>query len=359
MTDYNQLALFYQQVGPYLYGAVHTVVGPLENQQSSAAFIISEQVGGGEIVYGSILNLLEKIVGLHLTSIHRVESMDETAPPAPSLVRHIGDDQSQASSGELIVQYQNEILEDSALLTAMHFRTLNEIFNHRWGKLTLPVYDKADQVTGEIKLQELLNTMVHHRYLAVQVPFMLDIASKDGHLPSQEMFGGKVNLVELTNMILKVVGEIRLKDLIGVLKRSISTISADSKPTEIIFLVQNLHSLARIVRDAMTRRGADKIGEFLLHDVVRRELAERTRRSLFTPVSFSHSFDSPGFKLAHDLKKKRIEVYVQIDEQQEVIEVDHRKLFSLLTQWYGDEPLIEPPGPLTIGYRYVTPRSDG
>ena len=354
MTEYNQLALFYHRSGSDLYGAVHIVDGPLENQKSSAAFLISKQVGDGEIVYGSILNLLEKIIGLHLTSMHQMDSIGETTPPAPSLIRHIGDDQSQASVGDRIIQYQNEVLEDAALLIAMHFRTLNEIFNHRWGKLTLPVYDKADQVVDEIKMRALLNNMVHHRYLAVQVPFILDIASRDGQLPSQEMFGAKVNLDDFTNTILKIVGEIRVRDLIGVLKRSISTISADSKPPEIIFLIQNLHSLARIVHNLMVRRGANEIGEFLLHDVVRRELVERTRRGLFTPVSIGHSFDSPGFKLAHDLTKKRIEVSVQIDEQQEVIEVDHRELFSLLTQWYGDEPLVEAPRPSKMIPSYVT-----
>lgn len=345
MKEYNQLALFYQQIDGNLWGAIHTVDGPLENQQASAAFLISKQIGGKEIIYGSVVNLLNKIVGLQHTLWHRLTNTDDKVPE-PGLLRHGGEDLSKVSTGDLIQEYQEEMLEDTVLLTAMHFRNLNEIFKHRWSTKELPVYDSDDQSIGTVGMSTLANQLIHHRYLAVRAPYICDISSRDGELPSQMRFGSKIDGTEFLSAAMDIVREIRVRDFVGVLKRSISNISATSESRDIIFLVQNLHSLSQIIAERLGRGAAPAIQELLLRDVLRRDgrrLALEFAGRHVHPVSIEYRGGAPTIALGHDLSRKRIEIHVTINEELHTIEVDHREFFSLLMREHGDEPLVDVP----------------
>lgn len=345
MKEHNRLALLYQQIDDNLWGAIHTVDGSLENQHNSAPFLISKRVGDEEIIYGSIVNLLNKIVGLQRTLWHRLTDTDDEVPEL-GILRHGSEDQSKVSKDGLVQEYQEEMLEDTVLLTAMHFRNLNEIFNHRWSNKELPVYNNDDQSVGTVGMSTLTNQLIHHRYLAVRAPYICDISSRDSELPSQVRFGSKIDGTEFLSEVMDIVREVRVRDFVGVLKRSISNISATSESRDIIFLVQNLNSLSQIIAERLGRGAAPAIQKLLLREVIRRDrrrLALEFAGRHVHPVRIEYRGSAPTIALGHDLSRKRIEIHVTINEEPHTIEVDHREFFSLLTSEHGTEPLVEVP----------------
>lgn len=348
MEQHDVLGLFHQRIDGNLWGAVTTVSGPLENQQTSAPFLISKQLGDKEIVYGSVRNLLYKIIGLQSTLWYRLAVARDNGSPETGLLRHGGEDSSKASVEDLGREYQEEQLEDAVLLTAMHFRNLNEMFNHRWSKRELPVYDNDDRSVGAVKMGDLANQLIHHRYLTVRAPYICDVASREDELPSPTLFGSKIDGTEFLHAVLDVVREIRVRDFVGVLRRSISNISSTSEPRDIIFLVQNLHSLSPIIAERLGRGEAPAIQDLLMRDIIRRDQQRLTRKFAGRqahPVTIEYRGGAPSITLGHDLSKKRIDIYVTINEEQQVIEVDHREFFSLLVRELGTEPLVEVPLP--------------
>ena len=63
MTEHNLIQLVYNpEHKPYLYGAVLVGDGDLDKQMIHGPFIISKRMpGGAEVIYGSVMRILEKI----------------------------------------------------------------------------------------------------------------------------------------------------------------------------------------------------------------------------------------------------------------------------------------------------------
>ena len=347
MKQYDILELFYQRIDPHLFGSILTVSGPLDNQENSAAFFISKEIGDGEIVYGSVIHLLDKIVGLQLQLLNRLKAARDTRSLAPGILRHPGNDPSHASWEDMVGEYEEELLEDTVLLTAIYFRNLNEIFSGRFSNNDVPVYNREDKQVDVVKLGVLANNLIHHRYFVVRPPYIHVIASAKDELPSETTFDSKVNGVEFLQVVADIAGQIKIRDLIGVLRARLQAVSANSPSRDIIFLVQNLHSLSRVFAERLPRDDAAAIRDLLLREAERRDgerIAREFAKGRADPVRIEYRGGAPSFKLAPDLSRKRIKIHVTINDENDEIEVDHREFFTILTQAHGDEPLIERPG---------------
>ena len=86
MKEGDRLFLLYRYSGQYLYGALHVVRRDVQNQETSYPFVISKQFQGREIVYGSVLNLMEKVASAFFRFDIWQRNLDKTMPDAFSRV---------------------------------------------------------------------------------------------------------------------------------------------------------------------------------------------------------------------------------------------------------------------------------
>lgn len=351
MEGPNVVALIYRRVDPYLYGAVHTVINSLDNQQTSYPFIISKQLQGREIVYGSVHYLINQIAdllsrfsedrthspqvltqsGVEIREIHRGDGKTLV-----EIVRHDGDE----SVTDRFLHQKEEQTRAKILLIALHLRILFEVFSGK-PKKSINLYDYSDGCIGQIPLQDLANLLMHYRYFVVNGEYLMDLFSGEGQLPSERLVGTKVSVFEFLDAVSEVINRIRVKDFIGVLRSGLSRLSASSEAKEIIFLVQNIHSLANIVKK---RIGDDKfsdIANFLLRDAAQRYLERmQMERPVRTQVAVRHIFSAPAFKLEDNLSRKELVIALTIDCTDEVLKVPYAEFFKLLNKAYGNDPLV-------------------
>ena len=108
-----------------------------------------------------------------------------------------------------------------------------------------------------------------------------------------------------------------------------------------MFAVQNVHSLAEIIGDRITDGRFPKIQELLFREFTADEesqIEEARRQS--KAITLERRFGKPTFKIDAELHEKRIEMAVNINGKSESFKFDQEQFFGVLTQVYGDDPIV-------------------
>lgn len=354
--QWNILGLLYQQVEANLYGVIHTVRGELDNQETSQVFLISRQVGGKEIVYGSVLHLLDKIIGLLSIFEYDLDLLRQPTVSSYERTQRAIDVREPMSLEDAIMQQQDKIIEDTTLLVALHFRTLSEIFSGRFRR-EISVYGTDDQEIDRVQIKAVADNLVHSRYFVINDRFIDNIASAKDELPYRVPFEPKVDAFEFFDAVLDVIRHLRVNDLIGVLRRGLATISADSDPRHVIFLVQNIHTLARVVNDNLESPNSSPIVDMLLDKEKQRitQWLNETRPQGVDSIEFKQTFTAPRFKIHEDLSRPQLQVSLRINDKPETLDIDSRRFFEVLAGACGRAPLIaDVPQPKPVGVQDIT-----
>ena len=175
MNEHQRLFVLYQKSGPFLYGYIHVVRGSIDNQEASYPFIVSKHVQGREIVYGSMVALMNKIARLKFRFDERQQAIGESLPEdvkssMRTVVEHNRVVHELPESGHLdtLLHEQEELLEETIMLILINLRNLLDILNGR-GDRKVRIFDYEDKPVGTTSLRELANLLVHHRYFAINV----------------------------------------------------------------------------------------------------------------------------------------------------------------------------------------------
>ena len=225
-------------------------------------------------------------------------------------------------------------------MAGLHLRTLLEVLS---GRRNIPVtlYDYEGNSTGTVSLSDLLNTLMHHRYCVVSGEYVHDIFSGQSQLDSPRRFGSKVKSVELFNVMFSYLSAITINDFVGVLRGQLERLTVDSEPRDIMFVVQNVHSLAEIIGDRIIDGRFTKMQELLFREFTAEEerKIEAARRQSKTITLVRH-FGKPAFKIDASLQERRIEMSVNINGKSESFKIDQEQFFEVLTRVYGEDPLV-------------------
>ena len=124
----------------------------------------------------------------------------------------------------------------------------------------MPKLDQDNQPDGEIRLRELFDTLVHNRYYHFDEARIRDVFSSDPPTKrslSNRFMGYAFDLEAFAKTILDIVHEIQFKELTRIIRHRFKLLSSDSKPQDIVFLVQNVESLSHLLK---TKTHSDAYG---------------------------------------------------------------------------------------------------
>ena len=249
MNEHQRLHVLYQKSGPFLYGYIHVVRGSTDNQESSYPFIVSKHFQDREIVFGSMIALMHKIARLKFRFDERQRVTGESLPDAVKSSARIVKKHNkvvhefpESEYLDTVLQEQEELLEETIMLILMNVRTLLEILSGK-GDRRVGIYDYEGKAIGATSLREIGNLLVHHRYFVIRDEYIHDLFSGDAQLASQRRFGAKISVAELFEQVFNCLTGIRVRDFVGVLRSQLERLTIDTDMRDIVFLIQNVHSL--------------------------------------------------------------------------------------------------------------------
>lgn len=341
MTKSQRLGLRYATVGDRLFGLFYVDGRPL-----SQPYAISKRLVGAEVTHGGVLSLLDKILRQMVEFEHRLSVLrsEVVERQAKGLLQPQYTSQQQFT--DLVLHHQEGVCEDVVLVVMSYFRTLAELFPSRC-KQTLDVYDFYDKRVDSIPLTHLANALAHHRYLVIRDESICDVMSSKIDLPSNNLVGSKIRVIDFLNAVLACVYAITVNDFVGLLRRQIerSANAAEPAARDAVFLMQNVHSLSRIIGDQLPRiaPGTSKIHGLLLQHALRRDATRIGLNGYLGrgPVLIHHSFATPRFQLDEDLSARKLLITVLVDEVPNVVQVGFEEFLALLSEDCGNEPLVE------------------
>ena len=346
MKEDNRLFLVYRYSGPYLYGALHVVRRDVQNQETSYPFVISKQFQGREIVYGSVLNLMEKVASAFFRFDSWQRSLDKTMPDAfrASIQANMQAGRvtyqlPEAELSQVILHQVDERLEDAILVSSLHLRNLLEVFSGK-GDRQVGLYDYEDNRIGTVSLKEIADLLMHHRYFVIRHGYLCDLYSGYEQLTSPRLFGSKIEVQEMVNATLDVLGGIRIRDFAGMLRSRLERLSVDSEPRDIIFLIQNIHSLSVIIQDRISDSRFPQMLELLFRELRERQHAEMDQHPEIPEMTFTYAFRPPTFKVADELSTRQLAMDISINGKVESFLFGYEEFFGALTGTYGDDALV-------------------
>lgn len=329
----DRLSLFYKKSGIRIYGMFVVCASRLYKQLFTDPFTISKNFGDREIVYGSLTHLMAKIIDIIYTSMNigpDPASIPEEMKSSVHLGRHIKTviyNLPKSDHSESILHQQGQVQEEKVILVSVHLRNLLDVFN-KGNKDKINIYDYEDKEIDEISLREFIDLVIHHRYIFVDGIHICDIVSDKKQLPSERLFGSKVNILDFFNAALNIVNGIKIKDFVGVLRSRLIKLSASSEPRDILFAAQNVYALNNMIKDRIADKRFGPIAKLLFSAKSKNVIKAAMQRDL------------PHFKIAGDLSKKVFETHLSINGKPEVVEIAYEALFDAIIQAYGNEALV-------------------
>ena len=243
----DSLHLKYQKRGLKLWGTIlffrrHQASGEtIKPYRQSRPFVIGDYSQGVDkpVIYGSLVFLLTEIKRLinQFTALNRAhyKNRDEPTPPAPP--------------SHLELEYERQVM-DFTILLATYGRNLLDILG-RLGDETMPKLNYDNEPDGEIRLRELFDTLIHNRYYYFDGAHMRDIFSDAPPLRrtlANRFMGYGFDLDAFGHTMWNIVHDIRLKDLTQLIRQRFKRLSTNSRPQDIVFLIQNVESLSHLLK---------------------------------------------------------------------------------------------------------------
>lgn len=343
----NRLILMYNRQVSDLYGAVRIIKGNLDNQITSNPFIISKTVSGREIVYGSIVASIEKSVLIISQYVDQQRNaledwFTERGLPIPKPQYQDGYAVvpfPESEPGEHFIHDRELETEDTILLLSIHLRTLIETFSGKF-RHRIPLYGYENQALGEASLKDIYDRLMHYRYFVIRDGYMIDLISHDGALDPKNFFGSKVRVSDFFDGVLDTINGITIKEYVGALLSRLRRLSVKSEPKDIIFVVQNVHSLTKIVADRMVDSRASDFLHIMFDGIVEELFEKTTKPKPGEIMTIPIQFTAPNFKISDDLSNLGIQIDVTVNGKREQIVVGAQEFLKRLAQVYGNDALI-------------------
>lgn len=352
MHHVERLFVVYQWIDPHLYGAI-SIVKEEDAEKSdvvqlewSYPYVVSKKLNDEEIVYGSVLYLIGEVAKPILRMNRRLRALEKSLPDdfrsSMQVFRTdcaIVHQASESAFPASFLHQQEELTKEALVLSGLHLRTLLKIFGGKRNTF-VTLYDYESKRIDTVSLNKLLNTLMHYRYCVISGEYIHDIVSEDTRLKSRRLFGSKVSSAELFKAILHFISGIKINDFVGMLRRRLERLTVDSEPQDIIFAVQNVHSLSQIIGDRIADGRFQEVQDFLFSQLTEDESQRIDDSRGESEVELVRRFTKPAFKIGADLHAKRIEMSLNINDKTESFQFDQEELFGVLIRVYGDDPLM-------------------
>ena len=298
----ESLHLLYQKQGSKLWGVIlffrldQASGDKVRPRRQSHPFVIADYAQGVDrpIVYGSLVFLLTEIKRLinQFTAVNEAWWRQRAHPP------------SRPQVGHLDLEHDQQVM-DFTILLATYGRNLLDVVG-RLNNRTMPKLNHDNERDGDIRLRELFDTLIHNRYCYFDGARIRDVFSAKpppGRSLAKRFMGYGFDLDALGRTIWETVHEIQFKDLTQLIRQRFKQLSVNSRPQEIVFLIQNVESLSHLLK---SKTWSEEYG-FM-------------RNALFASAGLDRSvspmkYQPPTVRIAPDLSRKRFDVHFRYARQ--------------------------------------------
>ena len=359
MAMQDNLLVLYELVEDTTYVVVSTLRADEQELRESPRtiddwrnmYVASRFHGQYEVVYGSLLHTIDEAVR-PIFELGRTSN--ETFLSLPKEIRERMQE-GKISGGTItltpaeeykqgLLYRQETQLKDALINSSTYVRTLLEDFDGR-GNTQIQLYDYGGNRAGEALFSDVFNTLAHHRYCLVDGEFVHDVFSRGGHLGESAYLGSKMRTTDLFDAIFAFVDRIRVRDFVGVLRGRLENLSAESTSRDIIFAIQNVHSLTQIFRDRLGGKESAGVTTFL-NDWFNRQASNPNFELPTTRVGDNYIAHitvlsgTPRMRIKSNLGEKQLVLSVNINGDEESFEYSWSEFLNKLTTHYGNDPLV-------------------
>ena len=311
----EHMVLLYKRVDQRLYGYIAFYKKDHPGQEivkkpyrASSPFVIgrysADQDGTLEVL-GSIVFLLEEI----RRCIKNFVDDNNAWNAERSRFR------SEAEIAEADLRYEQSAM-DFLILLATHARNLFDMMA-RFNDRSIPRLDYQGSPDGEVTLRELFDTLIHNRYYYFDGGRVRDLFSdnfkKKKSSLSGRFMGYGFDILDFVKGISEVIEEVTVRDLTQLLWGRFKEFTADSKPQDVVFLIQNVHAFSDLLRAKIPTEGYQFMTSLMFDDLAGSVPGTGlvTKLDATAVITQQVIFEPPHIGIADELNKKEFKIRVQ------------------------------------------------
>lgn len=337
----ERMVLLYQKVDLRLYGHIAFYRKEQAGQEatnkpyrSSSPFVIGRYTENGDgrlEVLGSVVFLLEEIR----------RSIDGFVVDNNAWNEERNRLTGETEIAECDVRYDKKAM-DFVILVSAHSRNLFDLMP-RFNARSIPRLDYQGAPNGEVTLRELFDTLIHNRYCYFDGSCVRDLFSgefkKKRSALSGRFMGYGFDMLDFVKGISEVIEEVTVKDLTQFLRGKFKGFTADSKPQDVVSLIQNVYALSELLR-AKVPTPEYQFMLCLMFD----DLAGVEAQNII--------FQSPRIKIANELNRKEFEICVRCavgaldqelgreDLKDHAVRIGFEGFFRKVNEAFGDDRVL-------------------
>lgn len=369
-AEKDVLEVFYNHSGPLLYGAIvlfkhSTGSEPITPYKQSAPFVVSETIAPGEvIVHGSVDYLIQDIQRvlkeIHAASNEFSNMLGHVTPR--SFVQgeraRLGTLPESDPVRRVYFEFRRKLAGMLILLSAQA-RNLFDLFPRL--DCLIPLSDAAGKRTHDIKLSKLFAHFIHNQYVFLNGEHVSDLfpaKPREASPIARTFMGYRFNWIEYVETIDAAIRDVRVKDLTGLLRGRLKSLSLNSRYSDIVFLLQNLRSFSHLLGVKVADRLYQGILSLLFDDEIQAHFgAAKMEVEAGEEVQIYTIFSTPRFKIHERLIERKFKIHVEckwtfldsngrlLHEDQDfgklTKEVGYEQLLDQVVHAFGDHPLLK------------------
>ena len=331
------IAIVYNHQHPPLLYASIAYIHPNEavdgrvTPEWSAPFLLSKTRSDGSVYYyGTVYTILTELMQCIARVSDRSKSIRDMVVPNSGLFTI-----HETILGRSASDQHDSMFVEVLPTIAMHVRRLAEIFHI---KRSISVFDYAGvRHMQNIPLRKISNLLLHSRYFAVHDGFLCDLFSDKKSLagtfrqPEHGAIGHKISLAGYLTAVFEIITSLTVSDIVGQLRRILHNLSVNTPIVDLIFVTQNLFSLASLL---------DRVED---DSLLQKFISSLFRSSLDDESTLSTTSKELQFRLRiGNLRNKHIVAQIAIDQNVTECTINYVEFLELVTSRFGKQPLYVP-----------------
>ncbi|MDE0094633.1 MAG: hypothetical protein OXO49_09065 [Gammaproteobacteria bacterium] len=312
-------------------------------RSKSAPFILAQQYGTRRIVPGSVGELLRN------AQLLCQDFLSDQRKHLELLERSHGEELARE-----YYEYRRKYA-NSLILLASVVRNLFHVFSKLSAQLKVQMYDYEGNKTHQVSMKDLMDLLVHCRYMNFEGEFVTDLISAQSSNAMQstsDFMGHRFRTVDFLEQILEAIKGITIKDLVTRLRGCFKSLSFETPTEEVIFLFQNMESLSDFLEGVILSEEYHHFVERLFpkSDIPEIVAAKTKGKSFEVRIRFP----KPHIKFGDFLDDKKVIMRVkalmayyvngecihQCNETRET-EILYEEFFDRIVKSFGQERLLD------------------
>ena len=253
---------------------------------------------------------------------------------------------------ELDFEYRQKTM-DFVILISTHARNLCDLIP-RFNDRAIPRLSYEGLPDGDVTLRELFDTLIHNRYYYFDGGCVRDLFSdhfkKKRSALSGRFMGYGFDIVDFVKGISELIEEVTVGDLTQLLRWKFKEFTADSKPQDVVWLIQNVHAFSDLLQTKVQEKGFQFMMRLMFDDLLAGSVEGVD--SVPTPITRRVIFESPSIGIAPNLNGKEFEIRVRCaigvqdqdlgrdDLKEQTVSVGFEAFFGKVNEAFGNDRVL-------------------